>query len=235
MVLSTLQLASIDTDLTSGNVIAAIREYRAFTGADLATAKQFVDKRYAELRVTMSTEFPSPIVPILPDPAIMATIALVADRDLAALRRVLDQIEKVLYGLNYQVTLSAKAVALSNHSLPIVETMTLLYPDSKPSIAEMMAITVEELQSDVIDCLTYEGDSSSGPQFCDLNRLRLNDLLIPAMWREISAITPIEKCTILSYNDDTGLPGFYVFWFFACLLHCSANGRCLLITGMSSD
>jgi hypothetical protein len=235
MALSTLQLASIDTYLTSGNVIAAIREYRAFTGTDLAAAKQFVDERYAELRVTISTVFPQPIVSTSPDPAIMATIALVADRELAALRRVLDQIEKVLYGLNYQVTLSAKAVALPHHSLPVIETMATFYPKSKSGMAQTMAITVEELKSGVIDCLTYEGDSSSGPQFCDLNRLRLNDLLIPDMWSEISAITPIEECTILSYNDDTGLPGFYVFWFFAFLLHCPANGRCLVITGMSSD
>jgi len=235
MSLSAEQLAAIDAELANGNLIAAIREHRAFTNSDLATAKRFIDARHAELRVAARSPFPRPIAPVEPDPAIMATITPIADRELRSLRRVLEQVEELLYGFNYQVTLSANAASLSHDALPVIETMTTLFPDSEPGNAETAATSIADFKSDVIDCLTYEGRLSSGPQFSDGSRSKLNDQLIPDVWREIDAITPIEACSILSYDSDTGLPGDNVFWFFAYLLHCPANGRCLVFAGMSSD
>jgi hypothetical protein len=235
MPLSAEQLAAIDAELTNGNLIAAIRAYRGFTGSGLATAKRFIDARDAELRDTAPAAFLQPISPVQPDPAVMSTIIPVADRELQSLRRVLKQIEKLLYGFNYQVTLSANAASLPPGSIPVIETMVTLYPDSEPGNAETTAASIADFKSDVADCLTYEGDSSSGPQLSTRNRSRLNDQLIPDLWLEIAAITPFEGCSILSNNNDTGLPGYYVYWFFAYLIHCPANRRCLVLTGMSSD
>lgn len=235
MSLSAEQLAAIDGELTNGNLIAAIREHRAFTGADLATAKQFIDARHVELRVTKPTLFPQPIAPAQPDPIIMANITPVADREMRSLRGVLKEVEKLLYGLNYQVTLSANAASLPNDSLPVIETMATLYPDSDPCNAETAAASVANFKSDVTDFLTFEGDLSSGPQFTYQNRFKLNDQLIPDLWREIAQITPFEDSIIRSYNNDAGLPGYCVFWFFAYLIHSPSKGRCLVLTGMSSD
>ncbi len=235
MSLSAEQLAVIDAELANGSLIAAIREHRTFTGSDLTTAKHFVDARLAELRVNSPTTFPRPTAPVHPDPAVMATIATVAESDLRSLRRVLNDTEKLLYGMNYRVTLSANVASLPNYSLPIIETMATIHPKSKPGKAETTIVSIADFKSDVTDCLAYEGDSSSGPQFNSPNRLKLNEVLIPDLWREITQFTPFEESVILSYNNDTGLPGYYVFWFFAYLIHCPSKRRCLILTGMSSD
>lgn len=235
MSLSAEQLTIIDTELTNGNLIAAIRAHRTFTGSDLTTAKQFVDARHAELRINSPNTSPPPLAPVRPDPAVMATIALVADHDLQALRRVLKETEKLLYGTNYRVTLSANVALLPTASLPVVETLATLYPKSKPGKAKTTVVSIADFKSDVTNCLTYEGDSSSGPQFSPQNRLKLDEVLIPDLWREIAQFTPFEESDILSYNNDTGLLGYYVFWFFAYLIHCPSKRRCLILTGMSSD
>ncbi len=235
LTLTAEQFALIDTELTNGNLIAAIRTYRTFTGSDVTTAKQFVDARRAELRVTSPITFPRPTAPVQPDPAVMATITTVAESDLRSLWRVLKETENLLYGINYHVTLSANVASLPNDSLPVIETMATIHPKSKPGKAETTIVSIADFKSDVTDCLTYEGDSSSGPQFSPQNRLKLNEMLIPDLWREIAQFTPFEESDILSYNNDTGLPGYYVFWFFAYLIHCPSKRRCLILTGMSSD
>lgn len=229
------QLAAIDAELTCGHLLVAVRDYRDFTGSDLTTAKLFVDSRHAVLLATVPNAFRQPIAPKQPDEAIMATIRPISDRELRSLRDVLKKTEKLLYGFNYQVTLSANAASLPYATLPVIETMKILYPDSDPGSSGWTEIALADFNSDIIECLAYEGDSSSGPQFSDRRRMQLSDQLIPDLWLEMAAICPLDESTILSYNSDSGLPGYHTFWFFAYLIHCSSKGRCLIVTGMSSD
>jgi hypothetical protein len=235
MVLSDEQLAFIDNALNGGNLIAAIREYRRFTGSDLAAAKQFVDSRQTELLNTHSNASPMQLAPRQPDPAIKSTIKPVSDLELRPLRYILSEIETLLYGINYQVTLSANAARLPHAILPVIETMMTLYPGSEPESSDTKAASVNELKAVVTDCLQYEGDSSSGPEFNNRKRTRLNDNLLPDLWAAVNAILPLKECNIISYSSDVGIPGYPVYWFFAYLIHCSKCGRCLVLAGTSSD
>ena len=113
--------------------------------------------------------------------------------------------------------------------------MAVLYPASTPHEATIVPVGPEALVTDVTECLTYDGDASSGPQFTGERIEQLTGKLIPNYWRQLGALVPLESSSFFSYSSYVGLPGYYVFWFFAYLIHHSDTRRCVVITGMSSD
>ncbi len=233
--LSAKRIATIDEQLFAGNVIAAIRDYRSFTGAQLVDAKRFIDRRLEQLRKEQPSRFPVPASPSALDPQILQQIEPLGEPDLVPIRSTLTQIEKLLYGYNYAITLSVNAATLPVSNLPIKELMTVFYPESTPHNAKILPVGSEALVNDVTECLTYDGDASAGPQFTGERIEQLTGTLIPNYWRQVGALAPLESSSIFSYSSDVGLPGYYVFWFFAYLIHHSDAGRCVVITGMSSD
>jgi len=232
MSLTKLQRDTVDTAIVNGNVIEAMRIHRAYTGSGLAAAKQFVESRHSQLLTDSPQAFPSPTIPSL---AIIEQIAATSKGKLKSVNRLLNQIEKTLYGLNYQAKLSVRVAQLPSGTLPPVETIAKLYPDAEPNPDKFSHVTLDELKSNITDRLTYEGDVGSGPQFSVKRRTQLTSQLIPQFWSELDALTPLQDSVCVSYNCDIGLPGCYVFWFFAFLIHCPQNDRCQVITGMSSD
>jgi hypothetical protein len=235
MSLTEIQRDTIDAAIVNGNVIEAVRNHRAYTGSDLAAAKQFVDARHSQLLADCPQRFPSPIPPTVPNPAITDQIVVASNGHLKSVNRLLNKIEKALYGLNYEATLSARVAELPSTNLPAVETIAKLYPDAEPAPDKFSHVTLNELKSDITERLTYEGDIGSGPQFTVKRRTHLTSELIPQLWTELDALTPLEESACVSYNCDIGLPGYYVFWSFAFLIHCPQSNRCSVITGMSSD
>jgi hypothetical protein len=179
--------------------------------------------------------FPVTASPPTPDAQILQQIALVSERDLFNLRSTLKQIENLLYGNNYAVALSVNAATLKMSDLPFNELMLVLYPKSTPHNATILPVCPEELMADVTGCLLYEGDNSSGPQLSDRRLKTLSETLLPEFWRQLGALSPLQSSSIYSYSSDMGLPGYFVFWFFAYLIHYSDTNRCVAITGMSSD
>ena len=235
MNLSAEQLAAIDAQLIAGDIIAAIREVRGFTGAQLREANSFVDGRLEWLRKVLPSRFASGATPSTPDPNILRQIELLPDHQLTDFRSALKQIEQLLYGFNYAVTLSVNAVTVPFIDLPINELMLSVYPASTPHLAIVLPIRAAELVTNVTTCLTYAGTQSSGPQFTADRLKKLSETLLPDYWRQLSALTPLDSSRIYTYGSDTGLPGYYVYWFFAYLVHYPNANRCVVITGMSCD
>jgi len=235
MDLAPAELEVIDKHLFADQMIVAIRELRRFTDADLAEAKSFIDNRLQFLHAEYSDRFPKkPETPEL-DPTMMAQIQLLPDRDLDALRSTMEKIEKTLYGLNYQVTLAVGAVTVPTSELPVAAVMRTLYPESTPHETRVEAVGPDQLVTNVTRCLTNEGDTGAGPQFTPMRRKLLKDNLIPEYWRQLNALSPLETSTSVSYHSDTGLPGYFAFWFFVYLIHDAEKSRCVVITGMASD
>jgi hypothetical protein len=235
MNLSASQLVAIDEQLFAGDMIAAIRDHRRFTSAQLVDAKAFIDLRLEQLRRDQPSRFPITLSPPTLNPQVLQQIVPFLERDLGTFRSTLRQIEKLLYGINYAVTLSVSAAKLPTSDLPVNEMMSVLYPESTPHSATILPVRSEELVTDVTECLTYNGDASSGPQFTAKRFEQLSKILIPSFWQQLSDLAPLESSTIFSYSSDAGLPGYNVFWFFAYLVHHSDPSRCIVITGMSSD
>ncbi len=223
MNLDTEQIDVIDEQLIAGNIIAAIREYRRLTGSELGDAKRYTGDRLKQLQKENSLEVSktSPTQGLSPE--MLRQIKPLPESDLHGFRSTLNQIEKVLYGSNYAVSLSVCGAMLpATSELPINELMSVFYPSSTPQNAKISRVSSEELTADVTQCLTCEGSYSA-------------EALMPEYWRQLNALVPLDSSSIYSYDSDVGLPGDYVFWFFAYLIHNPNANRCVVITGMSSD
>ena len=235
MNLTAEQLASIDAQLFAGDIIAAIRLHRRYTDTQLINAKSFVDHRVEHLRSLQPSKFPETSTPPQPDPQILSQITPLPAQDLHKLRSTLTRIEELLPGLNYVAILDVSAATIPNTKLPFNELMLSLYPASVPHDATIMKVSSVELVNDVNECLKYAGRDSAGPQFTDRRFKELTDTLLPQFWQQLNSITPLESALLYSYSSDVGLPGYYVFWFYAYLLHCPETNRCVVITGTASD
>lgn len=235
MNLDPAELEVIDAYLFAEQMIVAIRELRRFTGADLSEAKSFIDDRLQLLHAECPDRFPKKPETLDLDPTIMAKIQVVPDHDLHALRSTMEKIEKTLFGRNYVVTLAVGAVTVPMSEFPVAEVMRTLYPETTPHETAVQAVQPDQLITNVTRFLASEGDEGAGPQFTPIRRNQLNDNLIPEYWRQLNALSPLESSILISYNGDTGLPGYFVFWFFAYLIHDAEKSRCVVITGMASD
>lgn len=222
------QLAIIDKQLLDGNLVAAVRELRQFTGVQLAEAKIFVDDRLAYLRMTRPSQFQtaqkaSP----LPQPWVLQQIKPLPDEALREFRALLSHIDATLCGLNYVTTLSVHAATVPASDLPIPELMMTFFPKSTPFEAKIRSAQPDELVEYVTECFRYVGGGSAGPQ--------LIDALLSEYWRHLNLLVPLETSTLYYYGSDVGLPGHYILWRFAYLLHDSKTNRCVVITGNSTD
>lgn len=235
MNLTTIQIAAIDEELFAGNIITAIRHYRGFTGASLYVAKSFVDCRLKELRNDMPSRFPAKPTPPELDSKILQQIESLPECELQSFKATLKKIEKILYGLNYAVTLSVSAARLPTAELPVNELMRALYPESIPYDATIMPVSSEELVAEITECLAYEGDMGAGPQLTARRRAILLETMLPEYLRQLNVLAPLEASSLYSYSSDVGIPGYCVFWFFAYLIHHHDTKRCFVITGISSD
>ncbi len=222
------QLAIIDKQLLDRNIVAAIKDLRQFAGFSLAEAKTFVDDRLAHLRVTQPPQ-PQQMqkVPPLPNPWVLQQIKPLPDEALQEFRSLLSRINASLYGINYVTTLTVRAATVPEIDLPIPELMMTLFPKSTPYEARILSVKPEELVEDVTECFRYVGGGSAEPQ--------LIDALLSEYWRHLNMLVPLESSTLLYYGSEVGLPGHYIFWRFAYLLHDQKANRCVVITGNSTD
>ncbi|MCY1081564.1 hypothetical protein [Archangium lansingense] len=168
----------------------------------------------------------------------MTMLNILREVDKAKVRpvsKVLRQLERLVSGFNYSITLDVKALDLPGAELPLNEVMLACYPESQPHLVHVRQVSLEEMKTDVDSCLRYEGDEAAGPQFTAARREKLEQELLPAFWRGLAELIPYPEAELHSYPDERGLPGYVVFWSFAYVLHHRAQRRCVVITGSSSD
>ncbi|WP_143195230.1 hypothetical protein [Archangium sp. Cb G35] len=238
MALTEQQMDEVDAMLLTGNLIAAITIVRGHTGWELGRAKDFVEARLVHLRQAHAEHFrrlDAPPPRLFVDSTLMGQLHGVGHANVRPVSEVLRRLEQLVAGYNYSVTLDVKALDLPGEELPLIEVMRTCYPESRPHLSKVRRVSLEELKTDVDACLRYEGDESSGPRFTAARREKLERELLPAFWRALAELIPYEEAELHDYPDETGLPGYSVYWFFAYVLHDRMRRRCVVITGSSSD
>jgi hypothetical protein len=147
-------------------------------------------------------------------------------------REILNEMQTVLYGGNYQVTLTVEDLADVQNQETIRRSLRILYPGNDFG-GEMQIQTDDEFKKEVLLCLLYPGDTGAGPMFTPQRQAKIEDELIPAFWLELDRNYPDRK--IWKYGQFDGLPGYPVFWDFVYIItkaDCSAG---LLFSGAASD
>lgn len=227
------QIAKIDGLILDGKMLWAVRQYRRATGSKLAEAKAYVDARSEDLSKERSKRAKD--TPPVVDLAVARRFTRIEEDDLAQIRSACSQLETVLYGLNYQVTVEVVGQTYTGDSLPVADFIRIVYPKSEPHLASTMKVDRQTMRSELTANLSHEGDSGAGPQFTPERRSRVNAQLLPSLFKHLDHLMAPESTVIYSYNSDVGLPGYYMFWFSAFVLDNTASQTALILSAVASD
>ncbi len=209
--------------------LGAIREYRRATGHGLAEGKAYVDGRSEELQPVRQEP---PARPELSQ-AILAQLTEIADPELVRLQSICSELERVVHGQDYQVTIAVAGRAYSGVDLPLNEVMASMYPNSKPHLATLTQVDLAVAKSAFAEQLNREGDF--GTQFTPERRARLNDQLLPSFMDSSDRLMPPSSTSAYHYNSDVGLPGYHTYWYEAFLLQNVELGRIVVLSAVASD
>jgi hypothetical protein len=227
------QQAQIQSCLLKGDPMGAVRLLRDWTGWDTERAKIYV---YDELRKLQPLDAP----PVRPprrrpppnyDSGILAKIDLIEASLLEELKAAGKHIERLLAGDNYVAAFESKGAVLPDEKLPLLEVVHVCFPEVDLVAEEFKPVTADEMMRTVNECLQYEGDLGSGPQFTPQRRRQLASA-IPQYWDCVWRIVQRDS-TILACSAD--IFGHPVFWNYAYVLHSPIDQRCLIVAGLSSD
>src|SRR5262245_10782060 len=141
----------------------------------------------------------------------------------------LAELEALLYGYNYSVSLKVFRVPFALRAEP--EDYIVAALGEQAVIEGIQPVTSDELAADVEASLRYAGSDADGPTAENLKSARFNELF-GCVLRHVA-----EKCQqstmIVSFRISDGHPFYPVFWDFAYLM--IAPGSTEIFIGSSSD
>lgn len=136
------------------------------------------------------------------------------------------RLEHLLYGYNYEVWVNVYGPL--DASQPLVDALE--HAVSRRSVvANITAMSVTEVQTEVLEMLLYVGDEGSGPEDLDVKRDEINQLASEIM--QLAHVNEADHISAFRYVE--GHPAYPVFWEFAYDIH--AQGKRWILLGCSSD
>ena len=148
------------------------------------------------------------------------------------LNTVLEKLQQAHNGKNYQASFG---IEIFNNCQTLQEVKSGLkdkFPHSKPESIVPVPITEDEFWKEIEYALEYRGDESHGIQFSEAE-LKKYFLLKEAYTNFLRAsIEPDSE--FYSYPDETGIPGYPVFWDFRLII-LTKGANALFVYGSASD
>lgn len=136
------------------------------------------------------------------------------------------EIERLLYGYNYQVWLNVYGPFDNNHQL---RHLLRVHVSPGAKVRQLPSVTGTQAKDEIRHCLLYEGYSYSGP--IQLAEKKSNVLL---NLNHLFAVTDIDRSfRIVPFIFTAGHPAYPVFWDFAYRIQ-TENGLWIFI-GSGSD
>jgi hypothetical protein len=135
------------------------------------------------------------------------------------------RIEKLLYGMNYEVWLDIYGPAPASLELSEV-VRNLISKDCE--ICEAVVVSPPEAKAEIMDMILYEGGMGHGPENLEAKRLEIEELM-----QHVFSIIDMENAEkVIRFSSSKGLPAG-VFWDFAFAV--ASKGKQWLFIGASSD
>ena len=138
----------------------------------------------------------------------------------------LKQIEHLLYGLNYAVSL--RLYGPSNSEQGLIETLKNLISEDC-ELSGVLRTSSNEAKTVVTNCLLYKGDEGSKPLELDSKKAEIIKLLN----NMLSSIGFENAEMVVAFGLRQGHPAYPVFWDFAYDIH--VKDKRWIFVGCSSD
>lgn len=148
-----------------------------------------------------------------------------------ALNAHLQEMMRFLAGADYSVRLEANVFRVPGAELPLADVVLLAYPEARPHEARTTSISVEDEAELLDDCLSLRWLSPREQQ----SKARREQWMRDEFWRLLAGCVNYSNAQVISYNGTHGLPGYWVFWNFALLIHNPAQQKCVFLFGYACD
>jgi hypothetical protein len=148
------------------------------------------------------------------------------------MRDILDKLEQLMYGYNYQVTFGIETFENCSNLEDFKISLKKKFPLSKPENSNPVLFEVADFWEEVNFGLNYRGDSSAGLTLDERSKEKLETLQIA--YKDLLSQFINDETKIYSYPDEEGIPGYPVYWVYRFIL-LNDNDECFFIYGSSSD
>ncbi len=146
---------------------------------------------------------------------------------------LLKQLEGLMQGHNYQVTLKAHVFDSCSSIQDVFYAIKERYKDSDPKEGRLKKCGVKDFWKEIEYGFTYRGDEGSGMKINVSQERELSSLVDKFVEKLREFITNESK--IYYYKDEQGLPGYPVFWGYSFIIFNSSEKKSILLIGSSSD
>jgi hypothetical protein len=149
------------------------------------------------------------------------------------IKTLLRQTPKLMYGLNYEVTLGIEIFDSCFSLSDVNNAIKRTFSNSNLEEIEPVAVSVEDFWKDINDKFDYRGNDNG-------SYLKLNEQQERELKRKQNEIKHfvaqyiVNSTKVYSYPFLEGIPGYPVFWEFAFAL-LNVDGNCVFFFGSSSD
>jgi len=148
------------------------------------------------------------------------------------MRDILDQLEHLMYGYNYQVTFGIDIFENCTNLDEFKINLKNRFPDSKPELANLILCDIADFWDEINFGLNYRGDSVAGLTLDEKKSEKLE--ILQLAYKDLLRQFINEKTKIYSYPDEEGIPGYPVYWDYRFVMKTD-DDKCLFIYGSSSD
>ena len=148
------------------------------------------------------------------------------------LKTTIYQLEKVMYGYNYEVSYGMDIFENCSTVEEFKVNLKKAYPESKPNETSLIPITANDFWEEINFGLTYRGDTWAGLRLDEEGQTKFDKL---AKGYKDFIYENIDDATqFFSYPDTSGIPGYAVFWDYRFVLQ-SPLRNFLFIYASASD
>jgi hypothetical protein len=145
---------------------------------------------------------------------------------------IIYKLEHIMYGHNYQVKFG---VDLFQECPDLEEFKIRLkkkYPRTKPESVALITMTISDFWDEIDVGFTYRGDDAAGLNLSKKEEENLE--ILQKEYKDLTAKYIVDAKSILSYPDETGIPGYPVYWDYRFILQLR-DDTFLFIYASASD
>ncbi|HYH15366.1 MAG TPA: hypothetical protein VD794_09100 [Flavisolibacter sp.] len=149
------------------------------------------------------------------------------------IKTLLHQTQKLMYGLNYEVTLGLEVfdncTTLDEAAIAIKNS----FPSSNINTITPVLVSIEDFWAELTEMFDYRGDDIG----VSLKLNERQEIELKAKQNDIKAFVSqyLQKVALIySYSFLEGISGYPVFWEFAYVI-IDGNGSCVFFYGSASD
>ena len=149
--------------------------------------------------------------------------------ELATLNSTLNQLEKLLYGINYETHFQSKLISKSPDLQIAVNRLNADYTKNLRS-TDLHRVSYPGLKKQIIDHFSYKGFKSSGPELSPARQEELTST-VNKLWQVLQQKFNLSSTAIYSLPEIQT----WIFWGFCFFIVSKERNAIYLFEGGASD